>query len=160
MNVARGKAVASHSTSNASPSQNASFFEKKDRSCRRLAADQDAASCRVRMPRFCSSSHQLRVPVLLGPMKKTLCASEVVAASAAAMKDARAAVSAVLASVRSECPKSLLPDAYPHWFTHKTARFQLRAKLPVRAFGPGCVSGEDQDSVLRDLVLKRPMYGL
>lgn len=44
------------------------------------------------MPRFCSNSHQLRVPVLLGPMKKTLCASEVVAAMTSA-------VSAVLASV-------------------------------------------------------------
>ena len=101
--VARGKAAASHSTSKVSPSQNASCFEKNARSCRRLAADQVAESCSVRMPKFCNSSHQLRVPVLLGPMKKTLCASE-----AAMLRFARGDVR----RARVEYPEGTLDEAF------------------------------------------------
>ena len=48
-----------------------------------------------------------------------------------------------------------------------TAQFELPAKQPVRAFGLLASwvrilsrTLEDQDAVLRDLVLKRPLYGL
>ena len=85
-NFAAGNALASHSTSKSSPSQKASARSKNDRSFVCVARPH-AASCATRSPRRCSNAAQLRVPVLFGPMKKSLWASEVAGAAAVALID-------------------------------------------------------------------------